>query len=156
MTFTSHSDGAFDDLCRGGHVDTTGQISAFKLLSTAGAYWRGSEANPMLQRIYGTAWESRDKMRVYLKQREQAQQRDHRRLGAQMGSVLLRSGGAGQPVFPSEGRVRLQHAGRLRAGLYQRYGYDEVITPQMFKTDLFKTSGALRQLHREHVHAGDR
>ena len=141
VTFTSHSDGTFDDLCRGGHVDTTGQISAFKLLSTAGAYWRGSEANPMLQRIYGTAWESRDKMRVYLKQREQAQQRDHRRLGAQMGLFFFDRVAPANPFFRPKGAFVYNRLVDYVRGLYERYGYDEVITPQMFKTDLFKTSG---------------
>ena len=141
VTFTSHSNGAFDDLCRGGHVDSTGQISAFKLLSTAGAYWRGSEANPMLQRIYGTAWESRDKMRVYLKQREQAQQRDHRRLSAQMGLFFFDQVAPANPFFRPKGAFVYNTLVDYVRGLYQRYGYDEVITPQMFKTDLFKTSG---------------
>ncbi len=141
VTFTSHSHGAFDDLCRGGHVDSTGQISAFKLLSTAGAYWRGSEANPMLQRVYGTAWESRDKMRVFLKQREQAQQRDHRRLGAQMGLFFFDQIAPANPFFRPKGAFVYNTLVDYVRGLYQRYGYEEVITPQMFKTDLFKTSG---------------
>ncbi len=141
VTFTSHSGGEFDDLCRGGHVESTGQISAFKLLSTAGAYWRGSEANPMLQRIYGTAWESRDKMRVYLKQREQAQQRDHRRLGAQMGLFFFDQVAPANPFFRPKGAFVYNRLVDYVRGLYKRYGYEEVITPQMFKTDLFKTSG---------------
>ncbi len=141
VTFTSHSDGAFDDLCRGGHVESTGRISAFKLLSTAGAYWRGTEANPMLQRIYGTAWESRDKMRVYLKQREQAQQRDHRRLGAQMGLFFFDQVAPANPFFRPKGAFVYNRLVDYVRGLYERYGYDEVITPQMFKTGLFKTSG---------------
>lgn len=141
ITFTSHSHGAFDDLCRGGHVDSTGQISAFKLLSTAGAYWRGSEANPMLQRVYGTAWESRDKMRVFLKQREQAQRRDHRRLGAQMGLFFFDQIAPANPFFRPKGAFVYNALVDYVRGLYQRYGYEEVITPQMFKTDLFKTSG---------------
>lgn len=141
VTFTSHSDGAFDDLCRGGHVESTGRISAFKLLSTAGAYWRGSEANPMLQRIYGTAWESRDKQKVYLKQREQAQQRDHRRLGAQMGLFFFDQVAPANPFFRPKGAFVYNRLVDYVRGLYERYGYDEVITPQMFKTDLFKTSG---------------
>ncbi len=141
VTFTSHSNGAFDDLCRGGHVESTGRISAFKLLSAAGAYWRGSEANPMLQRIYGTAWESRDKQKVYLKQREQAQQRDHRRLGAQMGLFFFDQVAPANPFFRPKGAFVYNKLFDYVRGLYDRYGYDEVITPQLFKTDLFKTSG---------------
>ena len=141
VTFTSHSNGAFDDLCRGGHVESTGRISAFKLLSAAGAYWRGSEANPMLQRIYGTAWESRDKQKVYLKQREQAQQRDHRRLGTQMGLFFFDQVAPANPFFRPKGAFVYNKLFEYVRGLYDRYGYDEVITPQLFKTDLFKTSG---------------
>ena len=141
VTFTSHSNGEFDDLCRGGHIDSTGQIAAFKLLSTAGAYWRGSEANPMLQRIYGTAWEARDKMRVHLKQREQAQQRDHRRLGAQMGLFFFDQVAPANPFFRPKGAFVYNKLVEYVRKLYERYGYEEVITPQLFKTDLFKTSG---------------
>ncbi len=81
VTFCSHSEGAFEDLCRGGHMTRTGDIKAYKLLSAAGAYWRGDEENAMLQRIYGTAWESRDAQKTYLKKIEEAEKRDHRKLG---------------------------------------------------------------------------
>ena len=141
VTFCSHSDGAFEDLCRGGHVESTGQIPAFKLLSTAGAYWRGSEANPMLQRIYGTAWESREAMRDYLKRREEAEQRDHRRIGARMGLYFFDPVAPSNPFFLPHGAFVYNQLVDYVRGLYERYGYDEVITPQMFKTDLFKTSG---------------
>ena len=141
VTFCSHSDGAFEDLCRGGHVESTGAIPAFKLLSTAGAYWRGSEANPMLQRIYGTAWESREAMRDYLKRREEAEQRDHRRIGARMGLYFFDPVAPSNPFFLPHGALVYNQLVDYVRGLYERYGYDEVITPQMFKTDLFKTSG---------------
>ena len=141
VTFCSHADGEFEDLCRGGHVESTGEIRAFKLLSTAGAYWRGTEANPMLQRIYGTAWESRDAMRDYLKRREQAEQRDHRRLGSRMGLYFFDSLAPSNPFFLPKGAFVYNQLVDYVRGLYGRYGYDEVITPQMFKTDLFKTSG---------------
>ena len=141
VTFCSHSDGAFEDLCRGGHVESTGQIPAFKLLSTAGAYWRGSEANPMLQRIYGTAWESREAMRDYLKRREEAEQRDHRRIGARMGLYFFDPVAPSNPFFLPHGAFVYNQLVDYVRGLYERYGHDEVITPQMFKTDLFKTSG---------------
>ena len=95
----------------------------------------------MLQRIYGTAWESRDKMRVYLKQREQAQQRDHRRLGAQMGLFFFDQVAPANPFFRPKGAFVYNRLVDYVRGLYERYGYQEVITPQMFKTDLFKTSG---------------
>ena len=141
VTFCSHSDGGFEDLCRGGHVESTGAIPAFKLLTTAGAYWRGSEANPMLQRIYGTAWESRDAMRDYLRQREEAERRDHRRLGSRMGLYFFDPVAPSNPFFLPKGAFVYNALVEYVRELYGRYGYDEVITPQMFKTDLFKTSG---------------
>ncbi len=141
VTFCSHSDGGFEDLCRGGHVESTGEIRAFKLLSTAGAYWRGSEANPMLQRIYGTAWESREAMRDYLKRREEAERRDHRRLGSRMGLYFFDPVAPSNPFFLPKGAFVYNALVEYVRELYGRYGYDEVITPQMFKTDLFKTSG---------------
>lgn len=141
VTFCSHSDGGFEDLCRGGHVESTGEIRAFKLLTTAGAYWRGSEANPMLQRIYGTAWESREAMRDYLKRREEAERRDHRRLGSRMGLYFFDPVAPSNPFFLPKGAFVYNALVEYVRELYGRYGYDEVITPQMFKTDLFKTSG---------------
>ena len=141
VTFCSHANGEFEDLCRGGHVESTGAIPAFKLLSTAGAYWRGSEANPMLQRIYGTAWESRDAMRDHLKRREEAEQRDHRRLGSRIGLYFFDPVAPSNPFFLPKGAFVYNQLVEYVRGLYARYGYDEVITPQMFKTDLFKTSG---------------
>src|SRR5580698_7326003 len=81
---TLYTIGEFTDLCRGGHADTTGEIGALKLMSVAGAYWRGNEANPMLQRIYGTAWYDRDELEAYLGQVEEALKRDHRKLGVEL------------------------------------------------------------------------
>ncbi len=141
VTFCSHSDGAFEDLCRGGHIERTGDISAFKLLSSAGAYWRGSEANPMLQRIYGTAWESREAMRAHIRQREQAEQRDHRRLGTRMELFFFDQVAPANPFFLPKGAFVYNSLVDHVRDLYKRYGYEEVITPQLFKTDLFKTSG---------------
>ena len=141
VTFCSHSNGAFEDLCRGGHVESTGEIKAFKLLSTAGAYWRGSEANPMLQRIYGTAWESREAMRDHLKRREEAEQRDHRRLGSRMGLYFFDPVAPSSPFFLPKGAFVYNALVEYVRELYGRYGYDEVVTPQIFKTELFKTSG---------------
>lgn len=141
VTFCSHSDGAFEDLCRGGHVESTGEIRAFKLLSTAGAYWRGSEANPMLQRIYGTAWESREAMAAYLKRRQEAEQRDHRRLGSRMVLYFFNPIAPSNPFFLPKGAYVYNALVDYVRSLYRRYGYAEVITPQLFKTELFKTSG---------------
>ena len=139
LSFCSHGD--FDDLCRGGHVASTGEIKAFKLLSSAGAYWRGSEANPMLQRIYGTAWESRESLRAHLKRREEAEKRDHRRLGRDLELYFFDPVAPANPFFLPKGAFVYNALTDYMRELYQRYGYQEVVTPQIFKTDLFKTSG---------------
>ncbi len=141
ITFTSHSNGEFDDLCEGGHVESTGQIPAFKLTRIAGAYWRGSELNRQLQRIYGTAWESRDALKMHLKFLEEAERRDHRRLGARMGLFFFDPIAPANPFFRPHGTFVYNTLVDYVRDLYERYGYDEVITPQLFKTDLFKTSG---------------
>ena len=139
ITFCSHGD--FDDLCRGGHVESTGEIRAFRLLTSAGAYWRGSEANPMLQRIYGTAWESEKALREYLRRQEEAAKRDHRRLGREMDLFFFDPIAPDNPFFLPKGAFVYNTLVDYVRDLYVRYGYQEVITPQMFKTDLFKTSG---------------
>ena len=113
LSFCSHGD--FDDLCRGGHVASTGEIRAFRLLNSAGAYWRGSEANPMLQRIYGTAWESQKSLREHLRRREEAREERSSKARPGPGAVLLRPGGAGEPILSAEGRVRIQRPDRLHA-----------------------------------------
>ena len=91
ITEYSHSDGKFKDLCRGGHTEKTGEIKALKLLSTAGAYWRGDENNKMLQRIYGTAWESEELQKDYLEKRQKAIESDHRKLGTSLDLFFFRS-----------------------------------------------------------------
>ena len=141
VTFCSHSNGEFEDLCRGGHVERTGDIRAFKLLSTSGAYWRGKESNPMLQRIYGTAWESREALREHIRKRELAERNDHRKLGARMELFFFDPLAPASPFFLPKGAFVYNALFEYMRGLYLRYGYQEVITPQLFKTDLFKTSG---------------
>jgi threonyl-tRNA synthetase len=132
------------DLCRGPHLPTTRVIPAFKLMRTGGAYWRGSEQNPQLQRIYGTAWESRDKQDEYLKLLEEAEKRDHRKLGAELDLFSFPSEiGSGLAVFhPKGGVVRkvLEDYSRRR---HQEAGYEFVATPHITKGDLFETSGHL-------------
>ncbi len=139
LSFCSHGD--FDDLCRGGHVASTGEIRAFKLLSSAGAYWRGSEANPMLQRIYGTAWESPKSLRAHLRRREEAEKRDHRKLGRDLELFFFDPVAPANPFFLPKGAFVYNALTEYMRELYDRYGYQEVVTPQIFKTDLFKTSG---------------
>ncbi|MER5318355.1 threonine--tRNA ligase [Streptosporangium roseum] len=132
------------DLCRGPHVPTTRSIPAFKLMRSGGAYWRGSEKNPQLQRIYGTAWESRDKQDEYLHMLEEAEKRDHRRLGAELDLFSFPSElGSGLPVFHPKGgiiRKEMEDYMRRRQG---EAGYEFVNTPHITKSQLFETSGHL-------------
>jgi len=143
VTFCSHSDGAFEDLCRGGHMDRTGDIKAYKLLSAAGAYWRGNENNVMLQRIYGTAWESRDAQKDYLKRVDEAEKRDHRKLGRTLGLFFFDPIAPASPFFLPKGAQVMNSLIDYVKELYVKYGYQEVMTPQIFNTELWKRSGHL-------------
>lgn len=133
--------GPFTDLCGGIHVERSGQVAAFKLLSVAGAYWRGDEHNPMLQRIYGTAWESQEALDDYLTVLEEAERRDHRRLGRDLDLFLFDPIAPASPFFMPKGAVVYGELVSFVRGLYQRYGYQEVITPEIYSTDLWKRSG---------------
>ncbi|MFD0854592.1 aminoacyl--tRNA ligase-related protein, partial [Actinomadura adrarensis] len=132
------------DLCRGPHLPSTRVIPAFKLMRSGGAYWRGSEKNPQLQRIYGTAWESRDKQDEYLKMLEEAEKRDHRKLGAELDLFSFPSElGSGLPVFhPKGGVVRrvMEDYSRRR---HEEAGYEFVNTPHITKGTLYEVSGHL-------------
>ena len=143
VTFCSHSDNAFEDLCRGGHMERTGDIKAYKLLSSAGAYWRGDENNPMLQRIYGTAWESRDALKDYLRRRDEAEKRDHRKLGRSLDLFFFDPIAPASPFFLPKGTHVINSLIDYMRELYDAYGYQEVITPQIFNTELWKRSGHL-------------
>jgi threonyl-tRNA synthetase len=124
-------------------MERTGDIRAYKLLSSAGAYWRGDENNTMLQRIYGTAWESRDAQKDYLKRREEAEKRDHRRLGRALGLFFFDPIAPASPFFLPKGAVVMNSLINYVKELYEKYGYQEVMTPQIFNTDLWKKSGHL-------------
>jgi threonyl-tRNA synthetase len=132
------------DLCRGPHVPSTRAIPAFKLMRTGGAYWRGSEKNPQLQRIYGTAWESRAAQDDYLTMLAEAERRDHRRLGAELDLFSFPNEiGSGLPVFhPKGGIIRrvMEDYSRRR---HEEAGYEFVNTPHLTKAELFETSGHL-------------
>jgi threonyl-tRNA synthetase len=132
------------DLCRGPHVPTTRDIPAFKLMRTGGAYWRGSEKNAQLQRIYGTAWESREKQDEYLTMLAEAERRDHRRLGAELDLFSFPTEiGSGLPVFhPKGGIIRrvMEDYSRRR---HEEAGYQFVNTPHITKGELFEISGHL-------------
>ena len=138
---TTYRHGEFEDLCRGPHVESTGAIPAFKLLSIAGAYWRGDEKLPMLQRIYGTAFESQDALDDYLQRLEEAQRRDHRKLGTELGLFLFDPIAPASPFFLPKGTTVYNLLVDYVRDLYKRYGYQEVITPQVFSTELWKRSG---------------
>ncbi|WP_432922694.1 threonine--tRNA ligase [Microbispora sp. CA-135349] len=132
------------DLCRGPHLPSTRVIPAFKLMRSGGAYWRGSEKNPQLQRIYGTAWESREKQDEYLKFLEEAEKRDHRKLGAELDLFSFPDElGSGLPVFhPKGGIIRrvMEDYSRRR---HEEAGYSFVNTPHITKENLYKISGHL-------------
>ncbi|MEP7024502.1 MAG: threonine--tRNA ligase [Actinomycetota bacterium] len=133
------------DLCRGPHLPTTRQIPAFKLLRTGGAYWRGSEKNPQLQRIYGTAWPSREAQDDYLAMLAEAERRDHRKLGAELDLFSFPTEiGSGLAVFhPKGGTIRrlMEDYSRRR---HEEAGYEFVNTPHITKAELFQTSGHLQ------------
>jgi threonyl-tRNA synthetase len=132
------------DLCRGPHLPTTRQIPVFKLMRSGGAYWRGSEKNPQLQRVYGTAWESRERQDEYLEFLAEAEKRDHRKLGAELDLFSFPAEiGSGLPVFhPKGGLVRkiLEDYSRRR---HEEAGYEFVNTPHITKSELFEISGHL-------------
>lgn len=135
-----NGDGWFD-LCRGPHIQSTGQIKAFKLLSVAGAYWRGDEKNPMLQRIYATAFGDKKELEQYLYNIEEAKKRDHRKLGKELGLFYFNDLSPGAPFFTGKGATIYNQLQKYIRELYFEYGYQEVITPQIFDTQLFITSG---------------
>jgi threonyl-tRNA synthetase len=122
-------------------VPRTSAIKAFKLTSIAGAYWRGDSRNEQLQRIYGTAWANRKDLDAYLKRVEEAKQRDHRRLGPALDLFSLHPIAPGSPFFHPKGTVIYNRLIQYIRTLYSRYGYTEVVTPLIYKTDLWKTSG---------------
>ncbi len=132
------------DLCRGPHLPTTRYIPAFKLMRTSGAYWRGNEKNPQLQRIYGTAWVSRDSKDEYVNMLGDAEKRDHRKLGAELDLFSFPTEiGSGLPVFhPKGGTIRrvMEDYSRRR---HEEAGYEFVNTPHLTKAELFETSGHL-------------
>jgi threonyl-tRNA synthetase len=133
--------GDWMDLCRGPHVPSTRYIRAFKLTSVAGAYWRGDEHNAMLSRIYGTAFASKEALEEHIKLVELARQRDHRRIGREMGLFLFDPIAPGQPFYLPRGMIIFNGLVDYVRRLYRRYGFDEVITPQIYRNDLWHTSG---------------
>jgi threonyl-tRNA synthetase len=133
--------GPFTDLCEGGHVMNTDELKAFKLLSVAGAYWRGNEKNPMLQRIYGTAFLSQKELDAYVTQREEAQKRDHRKVGKQLGLFSFHEEGPGLPFWKPKGLLLKNLLIAFMREKLAAYGYVEIETPTILRDKLWRTSG---------------
>ena len=137
-----YKNGEFVDLCRGPHVGNTKEVGAFKLLRVAGAYWRGNEKNPQMQRLYGVAFETQEELDAYLERLEQAKLRDHRKLGKELDlytvSPLV---GAGLPLFTPRGTVLRDIVSQYSNQLRQKYGFQKVWTPHITKKDLYEASG---------------
>lgn len=136
----------FEDLCRGPHVEATNQLPSdgFKLMSVAGAYWRGDEENPMLQRIYGTAWPNKKELNQYLEMLEEAKKRDHRKLGRELEIFTFdEEVGPGLPLWLPRGTVMIEELEKLAKEMEYRAGYERVRTPHLTKEDLFLRSGHL-------------
>ncbi len=143
---STYKQDTFEDLCRGPHVEHTGQIpaDAFKLMNVAGAYWRGDEHNPMLQRIYGTAWRNKKELAEYLNMLEEAKKRDHRKLGRELDIYIFDDEvGPGLPLWLPNGAIMIEELENLAKETEAAAGYDRVRTPIVTKEDLFLRSGHL-------------
>lgn len=141
---TIYEQGEFFDLCRGVHVPSTSKIKIFKLLSISGAYWRGDSNNKMLQRIYGTAFEKKGQLEEYLRLREEAKERDHRKLGKELGIFTVsQKVGQGLPLWLPNGATIRRTIERYIVDLEERLGYNHVYTPVLGSVELYKTSGHL-------------
>ena len=138
---SGYRQGDFYDLCRGPHVPSTSKLKAFKLLSIAGAYWKGDEKNQMLSRIYGTAFHSQKELDEHLKRLEEAKARDHRKLGKELGLYSFHPEAPASPFFHPKGTQVYNELVTYMRELYFKYGYSEVITPQVLDVALWKTSG---------------
>jgi threonyl-tRNA synthetase len=140
-TVTLYTDADFVDLCRGPHVPSAGKIGAFKLLGAAGSYWRGDATRDALQRIRGVAFENKKALERYLENVEKAKARDHRKLGKELGLFGFSPLAPASPFFFPKGALVYNRLIEYVRTLYARYGYQEVVTPQIYNTELWKTSG---------------
>ncbi len=141
-TVSLYSQGDYTDLCRGGHVESTGKVGAFKLLRVAGAYWRGDETRPQMQRLYGVAFATQVELDSYLQMREEAKKRDHRKLGKELDLYTMSPlVGVGLPLFTPRGTILRDKAAQLSNQLREKYGFAKVWTPHITKKDLYETSG---------------
>lgn len=144
---TLYETGKFTDLCRGGHVENTSEINprSFKLDKTSGAYWRGDQANPQMQRIYGLAFESEEQLGAYLKQREEAEKRDHKKLGPQLELFMFHHTSPGMPYWLPKGVILYNELINFWRKEHSERGYQEIVSPLLNKKELYVTSG-----HYEH------
>lgn len=142
-----YSEGDFTDLCRGPHVPNTGHLKVFKLMKVAGAYWRGDSKNEMLQRIYGTAWRTQDELDNYLFQLEEAEKRDHRKLGRQLHFFHFQEEAPGMVFWHPRGWKIWQEVEQYMRELFVAYGYQEVRTPTVMDKTLWERSGHWQNYH---------
>ncbi len=145
-----YSEGRFTDLCRGPHVPSTGKLKVFKLTKLAGAYWRGDSRNEMLQRIYGTAWAKKEDLDAYLHRIEEAEKRDHRKLGRQLDLFHLREEAPGMVFWHPKGWTVWQQVEQYMRRAYQQNGYQEVKCPMILDRSLWEKSGHW-QNYKEHM-----
>ena len=148
-----YKQGNFVDLCKGPHLDSTGEIGAFKLLKIAGAYWKGNEKNKMLQRIYGMAFATRKELDDYLKMVEEAEKRDHRKLGKELDLFCFSDlVGPGLPLFTPKGSIIIEELRKHIEGVCRNYGFGRVMTPHLAKVELFEISGHAKKFGEELFH----
>ena len=138
---TMYTQGDFTDLCAGPHMQSTGQIKAFKLMSVAGAYWRGDSDRPMLQRIYATAFPSQEELDAYINMIEEAKKRDHRKLGRELGLFAFRDEAPGFPFYLPKGMILRNALIDYWREVHKKWDYVEISTPQIMKRTLWETSG---------------
>ena len=138
---TMYTQGDFTDLCAGPHMQSTGQIKAFKLMSVAGAYWRGDSDRPMLQRIYATAFPSQEELDAYINMIEEAKKRDHRKLGRELGLFAFRDEAPGFPFYLPKGMILRNALIDYWREVHKKWDYVEISTPQIMKKTLWETSG---------------
>ena len=134
--------GEFKDLCKGPHVDSTGEVDAFALMEIAGAYWRGDEENEMLTRVYGTAFPSESELKEFMERKEEAEKRDHRKIGEEMNLFSIPEvSGPGLPLYHPNGKTVLEELREYVDGVTLGKGYERVETPHVFRAELWKESG---------------
>ena len=138
---STYTQGDFTDLCRGPHIRSTGKLKTFKLMTVAGAYWRGDEKNKMLQRIYATAFFNKEELEHFLFVREEAEKRDHRKLGKQLDLFSFHEEGPGFPFFHPKGMVIRNQLMEYERELFTEFGYEEIMTPIILSKNLWLQSG---------------